>query len=55
MRCIEMAMDIVWLFIPKAINRNMRCIEIRQPERRHKGNSWINRNMRCIEIRFGLR
>ena len=33
------------------INRNMRCIEIREDERSEKEMPKINRNMRCIEIR----
>ncbi len=52
MRCIEMAMNIVWLFVPKGINRNMRCIEIDEDRAEAEGVGKINRNMRCIEMLF---
>ena len=28
----------------------MRCIEIKEEEKKEKGEARINRNMRCIEI-----
>ncbi len=37
--------------IGNQINRNMRCIEIRNGSGRAESGNMINRNMRCIEIR----
>ena len=50
MRCIEIPLRAFCLGTKEKINKNMRCIEMREVNDLVQAGLKINKNMRCIEI-----